>query len=213
MPPAGEQAGPRLEHSSRCMAFTPGHSSARGCIWSFYFPVWVGYSQCPNIRKKKGSIKSKAPLAKPRAELAPPKAGSSTCATRPQPHRPCQRLVKCPFQMQENFKGKALPRASKAGSSLGHSSSPLKSPTASSFLFPMSRFSLQNTTSKEPGHPTPSRHLQSLLQKAELVWSEPSGRHKQLFHPASPQLFYPSTFKNNGAIQLFKTKVVCFFLW
>lgn len=116
--------------------------------------------------KKKGSIKSKAPSAKPRAELVPPNTGSSTCATHPQPHRPCQRLVKCPFQiMQENFKGKALPRASKAGGSSGHSSSPLKSPTASSFLFPMSRFSLQNTTSEEPGHPTPSRHLQSLSRR------------------------------------------------
>lgn len=118
------------------------------------------------------------------------------------------------FQItQENFKGKALPGAPEAGSSSCHSSSPCKEPGLSCFLFPMSRSSLQtiHIKSKEPGHPTPDRHLQSLLQKTELVWSEPSGRHEELFHPASPQLFYPSTFKNNGAIQLFKTKVLCFF--
>lgn len=50
--PVGEQAGPRLEHNSRSAAFPPGRSSARGCIWSFYFRVRVGYSQCPNSRKR-----------------------------------------------------------------------------------------------------------------------------------------------------------------
>lgn len=165
---------------------------------------------------EKGSIKSKAPSAKPGAELATPNAQTSTCAAHRQPHRRCQLLVECPFQItQENFKGKVLPGGPETGGSSRHSSSPLKSPVLSCFLFPTSKSSLQNAhmTSEEPGHPTPSRHLRSLLQKAELVWSEPSGQHEELFHPACPQLFYPSTFKNNGAIQLFKTKVVCFFLW
>lgn len=163
---------------------------------------------------EKGSIKSKAPSAKPRAELVPPNAETSTCAAHRQPHRCCRLLVEHPFPItQENFKGKALPGAPEAEGYSGHSSSPPERPVLSSFLFPTSRSSLQNahTTSEEPGHPTPSRHLQSLLQKAELVRSEPSGQHEELFHPASPQLFYPSTFKNNGAIQLFKTKIVCFF--
>lgn len=110
---------------------------------------------------------------------------------------------------QEKFKGEA---PETEGSS--HQSSSLtKSPGLSCFLFPMSRSSLQNahTTSEEPGHLTPSRHLQSLLQKAEQVRSEPSGQHEEFFHPASPQLFYPSTLKNNRVIQLFKTKFVCVF--
>lgn len=163
---------------------------------------------------EKGSIKSKAPSAKPRAELAPPNTQTSTCAAHHQPHRCCRLLAERPFQItQENFKGKVLLGAPEAGGSSRHSSSPPKSPRLSCFPFPTSRSSLQNAhvISKEPGHPKPRRHLQSLLQKAELVRSEPSGWHEELFHPASLQLFYPSTFKNNGAIQLFKTRVVCFF--
>lgn len=119
-----------------------------------------------------------------------------------------------PFQTtQENSEGKAPLKAPEAGGSSRHSSSPMKSPVLSYFLFPTSRSSLENAHARreEPGHPTPSRHLVSLLQKAGLAQSEPPGQHEELFHPASPQLFYPSTFKNNGAIQLFKTKVVCFF--
>lgn len=66
--PVGERAGPRLEHNSRCAAFPPGRSSARGCIWSFYFRVWVGYSQCPNSRKRQHQKQS--PIGKTRGRAS-----------------------------------------------------------------------------------------------------------------------------------------------
>lgn len=210
--PVGERAGPRLEHNSRCATFPPGRSSARGCIWSFYFCVWVGYSQCPNSRKRQHQKQS--PISKTQGRASDTECTDQHLCCSPSAHRRCQLLVECPFQItQENFKGKALPGAPEAGGSSHHSSSPLKSPVLFCFLSPTSRSSLRHAHATSEGHPTPSRRLRSLLQKAELVRSELSGRHEELFHPASPQLFYPSTFKNNGAIQLFKTKVVCFFLW
>lgn len=215
VPPPRGASRPGLQHSSKRAAFPPGRSSARGWLHLVILFLCLGWLFTVPKQQKKGSIKSKAPSSKPRAELAPPNTGTSTCAAHHQPHRRCRLVVERPFQItQENFKGKGLP-GGLLRQEAPHTTAPAppKSPVLSSFLFPTSRSSLQNAhaTSAEPGHPTPSRHLQSLLQKAELVRSEPSGRHDELFHPASPQLFYPSTFKNNGAIQLFKTKVVCFF--
>lgn len=189
----GERADPRLKHSSTCVAFPPGHSSARDCIWSFHFRVWGRYSQCPNSRKRQHQKQS--PIGKTQGRASDTKHRDRHLTAHRGPHRRCQPSGKRPFQTaQEKFKGGKAPEPE--GSS-HQSSSLVKSRGLSCFLFPMSRSSLQNAhmTSEEPGHLTPSRHLQSLLQKAEQVWSEPSGQHEEFFHPASPQLFYPSTFK------------------
>lgn len=187
-----ERADTKLKHSSTCVAFSPGHRSARDCIWSFHFCVWGRYSQCPNSRKRQHQKQS--PTGKTQGRASDTKHRDRHLTSHRWPHRCCQLSGKCPFQTtQEKFKGEA---PETEGSS-HQSSSLVKSPRLSCFLFPMSRSSLQNThmMSEEPGHLTASRHLQSLLQKAEQVRSEPSGQHNEFFHPASPQLFYPSTFK------------------
>lgn len=187
-----ERADPRLEHSSRCVAFPPGHSSARGCIWSFHFRVWGGYSQCPNSRKRQHQKQS--PVGKTQGRASDTEHREQHLTSHRWPHRRCQPLGKRPFQItRDKFKREAP----EAGGSSHQSSSLVKSPGLSCFLFPVSRSSLQNAhvMSEEPGHPTPSKHLQSLLQKAERGRSEASGQHEEFFHPASPQLFYPSTFK------------------
>lgn len=186
-----EQADPRLELSSTCAAFPPGHSSARDCIWSFHFCVWGSYSQCPNSRKRQHQKQS--PISKTQGRASDTKHRDRRLTSHRWPHRHCQPSGKRPLRTtQEKFKGEAP----EAEGSSHQSSSLVEGPGLSCFLFPMSRSSLQNThmMSEEPGHLTPSRHLQSLLQKAEQVRSEPSGQH-EFFRPASPQLFYPSTFK------------------
>lgn len=187
-----ERADPRLKHSSTCVAFPPGHSSARDCIWSFHFRVWGRYSQCPNSRKRQHQKQS--PTGKTQGRACDTKHRDQHLTAHWGPHRRCEPSGKRPFQqLRRKSKGKLL----QTEGSSHQSSSLIKSPGLSCFLFPMSRSSLQNAhmMSEEPGHLTPSRHLQSLLQKAEQVRSEPSGQHEEFFHPASPQLFYPSTFK------------------
>lgn len=186
-----ERADPRLKHSSTCVAFPLGHSSARDCIWSFHFCVWGRYSQYPNSRKRQHQKQS--PIGKTQGRASDTKHRDRHLTAHPGPHRRRQPQASALSNNSEKFKGEA---PEPEGSS--HQSSSLaKSPGLSCFLLPMSRSSLQNAhmTSEEPGHLTPSRHLQSLLQKAEQVWSEPSGQHEEFFHPASPQLFYPNTFK------------------
>lgn len=157
---------------------------------------------------EKGSIKSKAPSAKRRAEqrhrMRRPARSPSACVALP---TACQ----VPFPVtRENFKGRLL-WGLLSRRLITPQPQPPRAPWALLPSLPHVQVLPLERTSEEPGHPTPSRHLRGLLQKAELAWSEPAGWHEELVHPASPRLFYPSTFKNNGAIQLFKTKVVCFF--
>lgn len=184
-----ERANPR--HSSRYVAFPPSHSSARGCIWSFHFRVWGGYSQCPNSRKRQHQKQS--PTGKTQGRASDTKHRDRRLPSHRWPHRRCQLLGERPFQRTQKFREEAP----QAGGSSHQSSSLVKSPGLSCFLFPTSRSSLQNAQvmSEEPGHLTANRHPQSLLQKAERAWSELSGQHEEFFHPASLQLFYPSTFK------------------
>lgn len=104
---ARERADPRLKHSSTCVAFPPGHSSARDCIWSFHFRVWGRYSQCPNSRKRQHQKQS--PIGKTQGRASNTKHRDWHLTAHRGPHRRCQPSGKCPFQqLRRNSKGKLL---------------------------------------------------------------------------------------------------------
>lgn len=116
--------------------------------------------------------------------------------------------VKCPFQIaQENFKGKVLLGAPEAGGSSHHS--PSKSPRALLLSLPCVQVLPSEHTCDKGRTRTPG-YLRSLLQKADLVLSEPCGWHKELFHPASPQLSYQVHLKKMEQYNCLKPKSSAF---
>lgn len=159
---------------------------------------------------EKGSIKSKAPSANGRAEPGALNAQTSTSVLTVSPRGAADCSSSAPPSNSGEFQGKAPLGAPEQEAAHTTATAP-RAPWALLPSLPHVQVLPPERTSEEPGHPTPSRQLRGLLRTAELAWSEPAGGHVELFHPASPRLFYPRTFKNNGAIQLFKTKVVCFF--
>lgn len=144
----------------------------------------------------KGSIRSKAPSAKQRAELATParEHAEPTCC----PAEPAG----CCSGARGGFQAQGLPGLPRQEAPQATAPA-LQGPMLSCFPFPRARSPLQNThaRSKVPGAPAGSRGAPSRGQSrcAQL---------EELFYSASLRLFYPSTFKNSGAIHCSKTEVV-----
>jgi len=122
-PSAGLVSGPGQSHPRRAPCHpparerAPGPSTTPGTRHSLlaaalpgvafgHFTSLLGLVIHSAQTAEKGSIKSKAPPAKPRAELGPGDERSSTCPAHCQLHACCQPSVGRPFPTtQENFKG------------------------------------------------------------------------------------------------------------
>lgn len=183
----GPQAAPGAQH------FRP-RGSALGCIWSFYFPVWVGYSQCPNGRKRQHQKQSPIGKTEGRASNASQGARRAHCC----PAEPAG----CCSGARGGFQARGLQGLPRQGAPQATAPA-LQGPMLSCFPFPRARSPLQNThaRSKVPGAPAGSRGAPSRGQSC-------CAQLEELFYSASLRLFYPSTFKNSGAIHCSKTEVV-----